>query len=73
MIADGTLKPGDRAPAAAALQEQTGIGLTSCLQGLRLLAAEGALYPRRTSRGKLWIVTGPAQRSGTTDERSPDR
>jgi DNA-binding FadR family transcriptional regulator len=62
MITDGTLKPGDVVPTTAALHEQTGIGLTACLQGMRLLAIEGALHARRTSRGKLWIVTDPAQR-----------
>jgi DNA-binding FadR family transcriptional regulator len=69
MIADGTLKPGDVVPPSAVLHEQTGIGQTSCLRGLRLLAVEGVLRPRRTDRGKLWIVCDPVQERPGADFR----
>lgn len=71
MIAAGTLKPGDRGPTAVMLHEATGISVYRCLCGLRLLVDEGVLF-QRSSRGKLWIVADPAQRSGTMHERSHD-
>jgi DNA-binding FadR family transcriptional regulator len=64
MIADGTLKPGDRAPGGAALHRKTGVALTYCLYALRALEDDGTLVPRSSVQGKLRIVAGPAQRSG---------
>jgi DNA-binding FadR family transcriptional regulator len=61
MIADGTLKPGDRAPGGAALHLKTGIAKTYCLYALRALEAEGILVPRASVQGKLRIVADPAQ------------
>jgi DNA-binding FadR family transcriptional regulator len=62
MIADGTLKPGDRAPGGAALHRTTGIAKTYCLYALRALEAEGVLVPRASSQAKLRSVAEPAQR-----------
>jgi DNA-binding transcriptional regulator YhcF (GntR family) len=65
MIADGTLKPGDRAPGGAALHRETGIAKTYCLYALRALEAEGILVPRASSQGKLRIIADP----GNTEPR----
>lgn len=57
MIAEGTLKPGDTAPSAPALSEQTGVCYVYCLRALRLLAADGTLEPGK-ARGRLRVPWG---------------
>ena len=59
MIADGTLKPGQRAPGAAELHEKTGISVVYCTRALQLLESDGTLI-RTSPRGRVWRVSEPA-------------
>jgi len=52
MIAEGTLKPGDKAPSVPELREATGVCTDYCLRALRLLVADGTLLPGRPPLGR---------------------
>jgi DNA-binding transcriptional regulator YhcF (GntR family) len=44
-VADGTLRPGQPAPSAAALARATGFSTLTCRRALRVLVADGVLVP----------------------------
>lgn len=58
-IADGTLRPGESAPSAAALARTTGFSALTCRKALWTLVKEGVLVPGRSRNGRP-RVPGPA-------------
>jgi DNA-binding GntR family transcriptional regulator len=52
MIAEGTLRPGDKAPTAPELREATGVCEVYCRRALALLVAEGTLAPPESPRAR---------------------
>jgi DNA-binding transcriptional regulator YhcF (GntR family) len=58
VIADGTLKPGDPAPSAAALGRATGFGKVTCRKALNTLIGNGILVPGTSLNGRA-RVAGP--------------
>jgi Bacterial regulatory proteins, gntR family/Helix-turn-helix domain len=60
-IADGTLKPGDRAPSGRALAAETGYSVPTCQAAFRLLLADGTLVrgPGRAGRPAVALPRGP--------------
>jgi DNA-binding transcriptional regulator YhcF (GntR family) len=61
-IADGTLRPGESAPSAAALGRTTGFSVLTCRKALWTLVNEGVLVPGRSRNGRP-RVPGPASTS----------
>jgi DNA-binding transcriptional regulator YhcF (GntR family) len=61
-IADGTLRPGESAPSAAALARTTGFSALTCRKALWTLVKEGVLVPGRSRQGRP-RVPGPAATS----------
>ncbi|MEE4597032.1 GntR family transcriptional regulator [Streptomyces sp. DSM 41524] len=62
-IADGTVRPGERLPAARALGESLGVNVHTVLRGYQRLREEGLIDLRR---GRGAVVTGdqPRARAG---------
>jgi DNA-binding transcriptional regulator YhcF (GntR family) len=58
-IADGTLRPGEPAPSAAALARATGFSVLTCRKALSILVKDGVLVPGRSRNGRP-RVPGPA-------------
>lgn len=56
-IADGTVNPGDRLPAARALADSLGVNVHTVLRGYQRLREEGLIELRR-GRGAV-VVPGP--------------
>ncbi|GAA1121311.1 GntR family transcriptional regulator [Streptomyces javensis] len=54
-IADGTVRPGERLPAARALGESLGVNVHTALRGYQRLREEGLIELRR---GRGAVVTG---------------
>ena len=57
-IADGTLRPGESAPSAAALARTTGFSVLTCRKALSVLIKDGVLVPGRSRNGRP-RVPGP--------------
>jgi len=65
-VEDGTLRPGQMAPAAAALSRVLGYSRSTCVRGLRSLVAEGALTRGTGSNTRFRVPdagASPAQRA----------
>lgn len=60
-IADGTVQPGERLPAARALADSLGVNVHTVLRGYQRLREEGLIELRR---GRGAVVTGAATSAG---------
>jgi DNA-binding GntR family transcriptional regulator len=58
MIAEGTLRPGDKAPSAPELREATGVCATYCRRALDLLVRDRTLAPGKPPRGRPRVPEG---------------
>lgn len=72
-IADGTLRPGESAPSAAALARTTGFSALTCRKALSILTKGGVLVPGRSRNGRPRVpgpTVTPAERTLADAERT---
>src|ERR1700744_146642 len=62
LLADGSLKPGDKLPAERQLAEQVGVGRTALREALRTLEATGVLILKKGAHGGAFIREGDPSR-----------
>ncbi|WP_426442565.1 FadR/GntR family transcriptional regulator [Bradyrhizobium genosp. P] len=62
LLADGSLKPGDKLPAERQLAEQFGVGRSALREALRTLEAAGILTLKKGAHGGAFIRQGDPSR-----------
>ena len=62
LLADGTLKPGDKLPAERQLAEQFGVGRNALREALRTLEATGVLVLKKGKYGGAFVREGDPRR-----------